>query len=549
LPTYDLETVATAIEAGEAALVSGRWKEARRQFTSALEREETAEALEGLGHAAWRLDDGPAVFDSRERAYRLYRRLGDSVSAGRVATQLAWDYTTFRAEPAVANGWLGRAHRLLDGAEPCVEQGWLALRDASQALQREPERAQDLTQSAMELARSLSDSDLEVVALALDGLVRVSRGDIERGMTQLDEASAAAVGGDVQGLDAIGLSCCYLIFACERIQDFDRAAQWCEQLSRFADDSGIRPLFAVCRTHYANVLTVRGLWQEAEAELVPAAENFLATRPAQAVDAHVRLGELRRRQGRLDEADELFTRSEPHPLAYLGHGAVALDRGDAGAAADGAERFLRVYKGDPRVEHAAGLELTVKANVRLGRIERAEQGAAQLEALADAVGSATLLGAASLAKGLVEVAGGDHEAGRRSFESAVDHFVAGGLPFEESYARLELARALDADGKREVALLEAQRALRQLRDLGSGAREAEALVNELGGRRRGDGSLTSRELDVLRLVGEGLSDGEIAERLVLSEHTVHRHIANVRTKLGVSSRAAAAAKATRDGLL
>ena len=64
-----------------------------------------------------------------------------------------------------------------------------------------------------------------------------------------------------------------------------------------------------------------------------------------------------------------------------------------------------------------------------------------------------------------------------------------------------------------------------------------------------DTDLSARELEVLRLVAEGLSDAEIAERLVLSRHTVHRHVANIRTKLGLASRAAAAAHAARLGLV
>ena len=64
-----------------------------------------------------------------------------------------------------------------------------------------------------------------------------------------------------------------------------------------------------------------------------------------------------------------------------------------------------------------------------------------------------------------------------------------------------------------------------------------------------DTDLSARELEVLRLVAEGLSDAEIAERLVLSQHTVHRHVANIRTKLRLPSRAAAVAVATRLGLL
>jgi DNA-binding NarL/FixJ family response regulator len=65
----------------------------------------------------------------------------------------------------------------------------------------------------------------------------------------------------------------------------------------------------------------------------------------------------------------------------------------------------------------------------------------------------------------------------------------------------------------------------------------------------GIGELSEREREVLRLVADGLSDADIAERLVLSPHTVHRHVANIRRKLGLRSRSAAAAVAVRAGLI
>jgi pimeloyl-ACP methyl ester carboxylesterase/DNA-binding CsgD family transcriptional regulator len=65
----------------------------------------------------------------------------------------------------------------------------------------------------------------------------------------------------------------------------------------------------------------------------------------------------------------------------------------------------------------------------------------------------------------------------------------------------------------------------------------------------GVGELSERERQVLRLVADGLSDSEIADRLVLSPHTVHRHVANIRRKLGLHSRSAAAAAAARSGLI
>ena len=62
-------------------------------------------------------------------------------------------------------------------------------------------------------------------------------------------------------------------------------------------------------------------------------------------------------------------------------------------------------------------------------------------------------------------------------------------------------------------------------------------------------ALTAREMEVLRLVARGHTDSQIAAELVLSVHTVHRHIANIRTRLGVATRSAAAAWAADQGLL
>src|SRR5262245_4830227 len=143
------------IAVGDAALAHGDWDAAREAFEHALETDETPEVLEGLALAAWFRDDAPATLAARERAYQLYRERGDQRGAGRIATWLAWDFTAFRGEAAIANGWLRRAHRLLDGAEPCAEQGWLALREASIVLAGDAEAAQRLTADAAALGTRL----------------------------------------------------------------------------------------------------------------------------------------------------------------------------------------------------------------------------------------------------------------------------------------------------------------------------------------------------------------------------------------------------------
>jgi LuxR family maltose regulon positive regulatory protein len=191
-----------------AALADADWDAARRLFSAALAEKETPEALEGLATAYFFLNDGEPALDAHERAYAGYREADRPVDAARMAIALAWDYRSFRGERAVGDGWLARARRLLDGREPTRELGWLAVREASFALPGDPTRARKRCAEAEALGRSLPDLDLEMTALALGGLARVSAGEVADGMAQLDAATAAATTGEMRDPVAIGFSCC-----------------------------------------------------------------------------------------------------------------------------------------------------------------------------------------------------------------------------------------------------------------------------------------------------------------------------------------------------
>jgi LuxR family maltose regulon positive regulatory protein len=197
---------------------------------------------------------------------------------------------------AVSDGWLAQARRLLDGRGPTSEHGWLALREASFALPGDVARARERCAEAEALGRKLGDVDLEMTAIALEGLARVSEGEIAQGMARLDEATAAATAGEMRDPVAIGFSCCYLIFACERVRDFERAGEWCQRLARMAEGWNVRALRAVCRAHYGTVLMLQGDWDQAEAVLNEAAD-VLPAQSGEGADTHARLAELRRRQG------------------------------------------------------------------------------------------------------------------------------------------------------------------------------------------------------------------------------------------------------------
>ena len=301
------------------ALERGAWADARAAFEAALQVRESPEALEGLGTAAWWLDLADLVFDSRERAYRLYLAREDRIAAARIAVWLAWDSWAFRGENVVANGWLQRARRHLEGHPVCPERAWLEARASSLCLLEEgdPERALSLAREGIRVAQASGSIDLEMLGRAVVGLALVTSGSVAEGMGNLDEVSAAIIAGELMDRVVIGLCGCYLIAACERVRDHERAVQWCRRLKDYCSKWGLRPLFAVCRTQYASICLWRGTWVEAEQELCAASEELAACRPAMKGDAVVRLAELRRRQGRLPDAAALVEQVAPHGSGLL----------------------------------------------------------------------------------------------------------------------------------------------------------------------------------------------------------------------------------------
>jgi DNA-binding CsgD family transcriptional regulator/tetratricopeptide (TPR) repeat protein len=503
------------LRAGEAALRQGAWSEARRQFNAALRSRQTPEALEGLGWAEWWLDRPPASFAARERAYALYRKRGDRRSAARVATALAVDHIDYRGEPAVGRGWIERSRRLLEGLERTPEYGWALLWQGhwARVVGRDPLTAQQRGIEAAALARELDLFDLEMLANALQGLALVDVGKVDEGMRRLDEAMAAALSGDMTELDAIGQTCCFLVHACQQVHDFDRAVQWCTQVKSFCQRWHVKTLFTICRTNYAAVLISRGAWVEAERELQVACKQG-DSRPYVARAAWVQLAELRRRQGRTEEARRLYDRAANHSLALLGRAALALSDGDCTSAADLADRFLRTVTGDVPMEIAQALELRTYALCAANRVGEADQTLTALRDVSKRLNSSAMRALVVSAEAAVAAARRDHDQARRLYQEAIDLFTAAQMPHEAESTR-QRAAAVPATGS------------------ASGPKAP----------------ITSREREVLRLVAQGLSDRRMAVRLKLSEHTIHRHVSNILTKLGASSRSAAVALAVRDSLI
>ena len=413
-----------------------------------------------------------------------------------------------------------------------------------------PTVARAAAQRAVSIAEQLGEEDLQVVGRSLEGLALVHEGSVEDGMRQLDESAVAAKAGDVTDLMWIGKVCCNLITACERVGDVERATQWCAEVTEFAQRWELRSLFSICRTQYAAVLVQTGSWAEAETELEAAVAVFAGGRRAALAEGTARLGELRRRQGRLDEARALFTQSESAWTARLGSVELALDEGDAATALALAERLERATEGS-RLDRIAVLALLARAAIAAGGVDAARAASAELDGLAGSVGTTGALAVAASVRGESALADGDLESARRQLEDAVDLLVPAAAPYERARARLALARVLFELGAADRARAEATVArdafleLDARRDLAAAARLLER-PSPAGGV---PSLLTPREREVLAFVAAGRSNREIASELVVSQHTVHRHVANILRKLGEPTRAAAAARATRDGLV
>lgn len=545
------------LHAGKIALSNGAWSVARTCFEEALLQRETPEVLDGLGMAGWGLSDTFLTFDTRERAYRLYKQRGDYLGAARVAARLASDHLFYKGETIIAGGWIQRARTLLAGLEPSVALGWLDVTEAQilGTVGHDYSAMQKLCTQARSIGESLGAVDLEMMALAIDGLTLVCMGDVKGGMRLLDEATLVIVAGETTDIDASCLACCYLIYACEMTRDYERSAQWIERLREIAARWSHPSMFYFCRVHYAGYLIWKGNWAEAETELLAAITELESTQPALAAEAFLRLAVLYCRQGRLDEATYLFERVDSPPyrvmagdFALLGRAALAFTQNYLETAIDLAARFLRAIPESGLMERINAVEMLFQALLMRGELAQAEGALVEIQAAAGAAGTKPMQASARYAEGILALSTASFGTAKTCFEDALDLWERCGAPFETAQARVGLAQSLLALGRASDAekhALEASKVFARL-----GAMPVAAFVEHLleqiesapqiQDNNSSGPELTARELEVLCLIAVGKSNQEIARELVLSVRTVERHISNIYLKIGATGTAARA---------
>jgi DNA-binding NarL/FixJ family response regulator/tetratricopeptide (TPR) repeat protein len=530
---------------GREALAAAQWTDARGWYERSLAAGETGEALAGLADALQWLGEYERAIELGERAFALLRLSGDTERAVQQARRLAFLHGGVHGNFAAANGWFAHAENVLEGIEEGPQHGWLAFDRAP--LSDDPSEREQLAVAALAIARRFGDADLEFDALALLGEARVQSGHIVEGMRLIDQAMAAVSAGAVVGVVAIGDIYCRLLSACERTTDVRRAEQWMAVVDRFVAWSDSVLVSTTCRMHYGGILVATGRWSEAERELLAAIRLSEHSYRVMRTFPMVRLAELRLRQGRLEETARLLEGSEWHPTARRCLAAMAFARGDLVLAHDLATLCLEGVPGDDP-SSAAVLDLLVDVALAGADLNAAAEAEQRLGTLA--AGGAELARAWYIyASGRLECARGLPRS-RAQLRSAVEEFSALELPLEAARARLALAAAIAATTPR-AATEEARLALDAFERLGAArhADAAAALLRQLGSPGRGQprrpGRLTKREIEVLGLLGEGLSNAQIAERLTISPRTAEHHVARILAKLDLRSRTEAAAHAIR----
>lgn len=524
------------VELGRAALRVGDATSARAEFERG---EPTPEVLEGLAAASYVLAEYPRAIDEFERAYAGHRLQGDGAGAARVARTLGYMYGTTAGDWAVANGWIARAKTLLGQLPHSSERGWVALTEGMFAEARATKEAAFHT--AIEIGRDTDDQNLTFATMSYLGASLVHGDHTEEGMVLLDEALAAVAGGEVEDFIIIEEIFCQLFSACEHAQDVHRAEQWIRVGEQIAERRGLPAVSAYCHTHYGGILTAAGRWPEADAALTEAVRLWALGKRTLKAGALIRLADLRIKQGRYDEAASLLE-DQNDGEAVLPRAALHLARGESTIALDLLERTAR--KADPRSSECIPL-LAQLVEAQLACGEDPQQTIADLAACAETHQTPYTTALVALAR-----AHAAQDDPRVWLRDALDGFTRTQLPFEMSLCRLDLARACRQESP-EVAVAEARAALAVFTKL-QAARyvdAASAVLRELGQKvappRSSGQVLTRREAEVLRLLGDGLSNPEIAERLFISRKTVEHHVGNLLLKLGLRNRAEATAYAVR----
>ena len=520
------------LERGHDACARGAWLEAYDALSAVAPL--GARDLEARATAAYMLGREDEYRRDLERAHRRHQEAGAPLPAVRCAFWVGLSFL-LRGETGRAGGGFARGQRALERqGEDCVERGYLLIPPLlGHVAAGDADAACSTAAAAAAIGERFGDADLVALARQEQGHALIRRGSVQDGLRLLDETMVAVTAGELSPI-VTGLVYCNTIAFCQSVYELRRArewtaalTQWCERQPDMVAHTGL------CLVHRAEIMQLQGAWGDALVEARRAGERLGR---AAAGQAHYREGELRRLRGEPAAAEAAYRAAsrcgwEPQPGLAL----LRLAQGN-GAAATAAIRRVLAETHEPTAR-AALLPAAVQVMLAAGDRDGARGAAAELERIAAGRGAA--LGAiAARASAAVALAAGDADAALDAARRACRAWQELEAPYDNARARVLVGLACRALGDAEAAQLELEAARDVFARLGAAPDVAavDALIAPSG--RHG---LTPRELEVLRLVAAGRSNRAIAAALVISEHTVARHLQNIYAKLGVSSRTAASA--------
>lgn len=533
------------LERGRAAYAQRAWAAAYELLTAA----EHATALDApdarlTSTAALMLGRDDEAVTWLERAHQRHLDRGQTREAVNCAAWLGLNLAS-RGEVGPASGWLGRAQRLLADEGECAEHGYLLLPTTFQhAAAGDFDTAAEAAGQAARLGERFGDRDLFALAIHQQGHMLIKGGRVREGLALLDEAMVAITADEVDPF-VTGIVYCGVILACQEVYEVQRAREWTKALS---DWWALQPEMVAftgrCLVHRAEILQLGGSWPDALDQVGRAVERFVATKNPAAGLARYRQGELLRLQGDFAAADDAYKEAsrfgwEPQPgLAQL-----RLAQGQTETAAATIRRAEAATT--LPVERARLLPAFVEIMLAAGDTASARRACAELEELARDYDSAMLTALVAHAQAAVKLAEGDARGALAPIRRARETWHAIDAPYEIARTRLLSADACRVLGDEEAAALDAEAAREIFERLG-----ATPDLERLGAQPTlGAHGLSARELEVLRLVAAGKTNREIAAALVISEHTVARHLQNIFAKLRITSRVAATAFAFEHDLV
>jgi DNA-binding NarL/FixJ family response regulator len=551
---------AAALRQGRAAFRQAAWGEAYARLSAVRDSNQFGtDDFECLAVAAYLTGHDDASAEAWASAHRRWLQEGNIPRAVRCAFWLVMQLLSAR-ELARAGGWLATAQRLLaQWHDDCAEQGLLLVLEARGHLRDgNLPAAHDAGCRAVELGNRCTDPDLTVFGRLTQGLTLAGKGEYTAAAALFDEVMVAVTVAEVSPI-AVGTAYCAIIDACYETADVGRAREWTAALADWCRSQPDLVAFrGHCLVHRAQTLGLSGDWPGALTEVAPVcgrsssgesgsedAAGGTSWRGYPTGAAFYEMAEIHRKRGEYAKADDAYREASrygrtPEPgLALLRLAQRRQQEADASirrALAEPRRRFAR----------AGVLAACVEILTATGDVQSARASADELAQLAADVPMPFLRALSEQALGAVLLAEGDARAALARLRAAWIEWQGLEMPYEAAQVRVLMALACRALDDSDAASMELDAARRVFLRLG--AVPSVARVDELLGSRAETG-LTSREMEVIRLVARGHTNRAIARSLAISERTVDRHVSNIYTKLDLSSRAAATAYAYEHGLV